>query len=164
MRHNSRGHSSGLLPDDVDFGFRTVAPRLIEVSSRGKLSMLGAWRTRPTFSTLYLLLVSSVGPEAWRELHEYINGDTLESVFDDSSGKPRLKIIPRRGTDFMHLPSEISILWVRGRTCHPPLFHRLLPLIAHWPAIARWNRDDESIYKLKQLIKTYVIERSWELF
>ena len=37
---------------------------------------------------------------------------------------------------------------VRGRTCHPPLFHRLLPLIAHWPAIARWNRDDESTYNL----------------
>ena len=37
---------------------------------------------------------------------------------------------------------------VRGRTCHPPLFHRLLPLIAHWPAIALWNRDDESTYNL----------------
>ena len=54
--------------------------------------------------------------------------------------------------------------WVRGRNCHPPKLIRLLPLIAHWPAMARWNRDDESIYKLKQLMKTYVIERSWDLF
>ena len=30
-----------------------------------------------TFSELYLLSVASVGPEAWRALHEYINGDTL---------------------------------------------------------------------------------------
>ena len=47
-----------------------------------------------------------------------------------------------------------------GTPLPPPKLIRLLPLIAHWPAIARWNRDDESIYKLKQLMKTYVIERS----
>ena len=41
-----------------------------------------------TFSSSFLLLVASVGPEVLVALHEYINGDTEESVFDNSSGKP----------------------------------------------------------------------------
>ena len=39
-----------------------------------------------TFSWPYLPLVASVGPEALRVLHEYISGDTPESVSDNSSG------------------------------------------------------------------------------
>ena len=39
-----------------------------------------------TFSSSYLLLVASVGPEALWALHEYINGDTPGSVFDNSPG------------------------------------------------------------------------------
>ena len=41
-----------------------------------------------TFPEFHLLPVASVGPEALWALHEYINGDTEESVFDNSSGKP----------------------------------------------------------------------------
>ena len=37
-----------------------------------------------TFSWPYLPLVASVGPEALRVLHEYISGDTPESVLDNS--------------------------------------------------------------------------------
>ena len=59
---------------------------------------------------------------------------------------------------------KIMIQGVRGRTWHPPLFHRLLPLIAHWPAMARWNRNAESIYKLKETMRNYDNERSWDLF
>ena len=41
-----------------------------------------------TFPSSNLLLVASVGPEALVALHEHINGDTEESVFGKSSGKP----------------------------------------------------------------------------
>ena len=37
---------------------------------------------------------------------------------------------------------------------------RLLPLIAQRPVMARWNRDAESIYKLKEPIRTYDTEKS----
>ena len=34
MRHESKGSTAGVLPDDSDFGLRSVAPRLLEVPSR----------------------------------------------------------------------------------------------------------------------------------
>ena len=36
----------------------------------------------------------------------------------------------------------------KGADLTPPQLIRLLPLIAHWPAMARWNRDAESTYNL----------------
>ena len=48
----------------------------------------------------------------------------------------------------------------KGADLTPPKLIRLLPLIAHWPVMARWNRYDESIYKLKESMRNYVIERS----
>ena len=39
--------------------------------------IIGVLSLFSTFSEFYLLSVASVGPEAWRALHEYINGDTL---------------------------------------------------------------------------------------
>jgi hypothetical protein len=32
--------------------------------------------------------VAAVGPEAWYSHHEYINGDTHQRVFNNSSGSP----------------------------------------------------------------------------
>ena len=59
-----------------------------------------------------------------------------------------------------YLAQIVNCPWVRGRNCHPPKLHRLLPLIAQRPVMARWNRDAESIYKLKETMRNYVIERS----
>ena len=48
----------------------------------------------------------------------------------------------------------------KGADLNPPKLLRLLPLIALRPQMARWNRDAESIYKLKEPKRTHVIERS----
>ena len=48
----------------------------------------------------------------------------------------------------------------KGADLTPPVFLRLLPLIAQRPVMARWNRDAESIYKLKETMRNYVTERS----
>ena len=47
-----------------------------------------------------------------------------------------------------YLAQILNCPWVRGRNCHPPKLHRLLPLIAQRPVMARWNPDAESTYNL----------------
>ena len=66
-------------------GTRPLNYLMLESSTSSELVFSGL----DTFSWPYLPLVASVGPEALVALHEYINGDTEESVFDNSSGKPR---------------------------------------------------------------------------
>ena len=66
-------------------------------------------------------------------------------------------------TGLSELPEEVNFMhrsMGKGADLSPPLQLRLLPLIAHWPVMARWNRDAESIYKLQETKRNHVILRS----
>ena len=52
-------------------------------------ALLGVKELEVAFSILPFLSIDAVGSELWTALHEYINGDTHKSVFDNSFGKKR---------------------------------------------------------------------------
>ena len=72
---------------DCDTHQRTPKNSSIKLSNAHVFDIVGVSLFRASSS--YLLLVASVGPEALVALHEYINGGTEGSVFDNSSGTPR---------------------------------------------------------------------------
>ena len=45
-----------------------------------------------------------------------------------------------------------------------PKFLHLLPLIAQRPALVRWNRDAESIYKPEETIRNRAIDRIYPIY
>ena len=52
-------------------------------------AFFGVGEFEVAFSIVLFLSIDAVDSELWTALHEYINGDTHKSVFDNSSGKPR---------------------------------------------------------------------------
>ena len=75
---------------DCDTHQRTPKNSSIKLSNIAVFDLLGVCYVR-VLDLLWALspLVASVGPETLRVLREYISGDTPESVFDNSFGKPR---------------------------------------------------------------------------